>query len=166
MRTQLECVFACCASADSTECLPTGTGGGLLLSFPTDEQSAGNAGCSLDDPSYYQYSASTIVTLSSVTIQNNSAVCNSCSGGGLSLGVGGMTSISDSVFVNNSAGQLGGGLLFGNLQTSTTCGFLLSNCTIAGNIAVHGGSQLYSTCAANASFFNTTLSLRADDSQV
>ncbi len=129
---------------------------------PADVQSAGPEGCS-GSPAYYPYTFSVHVTVTSSAIIGNTALL---SGGGLSIGVGGLLTVSASTVVDNAASLFGAGILFGNLQSVSTCGVVLQGVNVSGNVATHGGSQLYSTCSAEATVINSTVMMVGAASQV
>ena len=144
-------------------CIVCGVGNGAGVSIQTAPDIA-DVECP-DPPSYYPYDAVTLLSISNATIVGNHADCLTCSGGGVSVGVGGQLSVTGSVIANNTAGVFGGGLLLGVVQQST-CGLAVADSVIDGNTASHGGSQLYSTCAAGVSVVNVVARLGTGDSQV
>ena len=146
--------------------LSAGLGAGVAIVTPADSQtSVVNVCPSFGPPEYFPYHFDTTVTLSDVRVVDNAATGRSCSGGGVSIGPGGLVTLSRVVIANNSAALFGGGLLLGALQTST-CGFDVVDSGVSNNTAGHAGSQLYSSCSAHASVRGTTIAMAANDSQV
>ncbi len=109
------------------------------------------------------------MTVDNAVIVGNSASglrAGLASGGGLSLGQGGMLIVRNSTFVNNSASLFGGGMALGSDSTST-CGLqLLDGSVFEDNLATHGGGQVYMTCSADMVVDRTVLHLSNVESQV
>ncbi len=143
---------------------PSGSGAGLNIFTPLDVQPA--AACNTTVPSYYPFAFANRILLQDSVVANNSASCATCSGGGVSLGPGGNVTVAGCVITNNSATVFGGGLLFGDLQSTTTCAVLFQDSVIATNRAGKGGAQLYSTCAGNGDMVNVSVAMVLGQSQV
>jgi hypothetical protein len=92
------------------------------VSTPEDQQSLYTE-CT-NPPSYFPYIFSTAVTLTNVSIVDNHARCDLCSGGGLLLARGGALTMASTVIANNTAGQFGGGVFLGALGVASTCSLL------------------------------------------
>jgi hypothetical protein len=116
-----------------------GSGAGVSITLPADAQPRHQC---VNPASFYPYVHNTFATLDSCSLANNRGTCGTCSGGGLSVGVGGVVTIRNTEVMNNSATLFGGGMLLGSVQLSATCAFVISRSRLDGNRAGHGGSQM------------------------
>ena len=68
---------------------------------------------------------------------------------------------------NNTAG-FGGGLFLGSKTSSqrATCAVALRDAAFVGNVALHGGGQVYSMCTGDFVTVNTSFVMSAGVSQV
>ena len=110
---------------------------------------------------YFQFAYVVNVSIVSSVFTDNSANCTSCSGGALSVSLGGFVTVVDSSFVGNSAGQAGGAVFAGSARwTPATCALHFERVVMANNSAVLGGAQLYDGCPGALTFLDTSVGAR------
>lgn len=105
-------------------------------------------------PIYRTWEAATRVEMRNVSIQDNQAQCEQCTGGGLDLS-NGYTLLSDCTVSNNTAGSAAGGIMFGPGTGSAT----LVRTVVHGN-AAPTGRHLVSEAAGNLSFVGSSLGVQ------
>jgi hypothetical protein len=123
-----------------------GSGGGMALSIPSDVQEAQPC---FEVPTFLQSSHSVSVVVSNSNVSGNDANSSHSSGGGIFLGPGGALALLNTTCADNRAVQFGGGVALGTgVLAQGSCGFRSVDSGLQGNVAGHGGSQLYVACSA------------------
>ena len=145
-------------------------GGGVFIQSP-DDLPANLLYCGTDfyaASEYRVWTPSSTVRVVNTRIANNSAVCGTCSGGGLALLPGGELIIEHSLIANNSAGLFGGGVYAGGASAGlSSCGITLADGTVvADNWSGRGGSQIYSSCGGNVTFSSAAVDMRMSSLEV
>jgi hypothetical protein len=147
--------------------LAGGSGAGIFILVSEDTQP--QAVCPSSPYEYWDTAYGTVVTITDSTVVGNSAhgsglATTGASGGGVYLAAGGLLVIDRSNISGNSADFFGGGLAVG--VGASTCGLVLSNSEVRGNVARRGGAQIFMDGTGDALFQNTTFGLRTNTSQV
>ncbi len=162
------CVRACARACALPAALE---GGGVSLWLPADVQQP-LARCPFP-PTYWRYTYDTAVTVADSLLQNNSAGCAACSGGGLLLRAGGRLALVNTSVLYNRAGASGGGVAAGVSAdlypwgTSAPCGLaFLGGAVVANNTAGAGAAQLYLGCSGDVLLDDASVGMLSDGSQV
>ena len=141
-----------------------GGGGAIYVNTPADvsTNTPNDPGPNCYDHGvYFQFAYVVNVSIVGSVFTDNSANCTSCSGGALSVSLGGFVTVVDSSFVGNSAGQAGGAVFAGSARwTPATCALHFERVVMANNSAVLGGAQLYDGCPGALTFLDTSVGAR------